>query len=151
MEVVVEIEVYGLIWVPGKGRWLEKHGSDRDFRELHECGYCPLVHSMYCNFAFPVQATGMDVCCSRANIDMAENEFRFYLGFDFLGHSVPKKEVCKRRMMKKAKVRAINVCVEDLATCLITLFLDEYGGGSRVHEYLWKVSVHLDLCITFSH
>ena len=81
---------------------------------------------------------------------MAENEF--YLGFDFLGHSVPKKEVCKRRMMKKAKVqRAINVCVEDLATCLITLFLDEYGGGSRVHEYLWKVSVHLDLCITFSH
>lgn len=56
MEVVVEIDVYGLIWVPGKGRWL---------------------------------------------------------GFDFLGHSVPKKEVC-----------------------LITLFLDEYGGGSRVHEYL---------------
>ena len=100
MEVVVEIDVYGLIWVPGKGRWLEKHGSDRDFRELHECGYCPLVHSMYCNFAFPVQATGMDVCCSRANIDMAENESRFYLGFDFLGHSVPKKEVCKMRMRK---------------------------------------------------
>ena len=27
MEVVVEIEVYGLIWVPGRGCGLEKHGS----------------------------------------------------------------------------------------------------------------------------